>query len=141
MPWLVTLFGTIGSAIGGLFNFKGQQAEVMQTAISVLGNTNASQAQREQAVATIIAAEAGAGGLAAIWRPLLMLVFGGLIVSFWFGYVPPNLTAAMPPALDRVFDLLQLGIGGYIGGRSLEKIIHSLGISKVLSEFIKKKLV
>jgi hypothetical protein len=70
-----------------------------------------------------------------------MLVFGALIVSFWFGYVPPNMTADMPPALGRVFDLVQLGIGGYIGGRSLEKIVSSLGLASVLKKFIEKKLV
>lgn len=141
MVWLASIFSTIGSAIGGLFNFKGKQADVIQTAIKVVGDTNASQSQREQAVAMIIAAENKSGGLASVWRPITMLVFLGLIVSFWFGYVPSNLSGDMPPALSRVFDLLQLGIGGYIGGRSLEKIVSSLGIAGVLREFIKKKLV
>lgn len=138
---IVPLLSAIGSAIGGLFNFKKAQGEALQGAIKVLGETNASNAQREQAIATVLVAEATGGSrLAAMWRPLLMMIFAGMLVSYWFGYVPPNINGPMPPVLQEIFSILKLGIGGYIGGRSIEKIIGSLNVGSVLKKFIEKKL-
>ena len=139
---ITPIITAIGSAIGGLFSFKKTQSEALQGALKVLGDTNASNSQREQAIATVLVAEASSGHtLAAIWRPLLMMVFAGMLVSFWFGYVPPNINGPMPPVLAEIFSLLKLGIGGYIGGRTVEKIIGSLNIGAVLKKFIEKKLV
>lgn len=58
--------------------------------------------------------------LAATWRPMTMMVFLGMVVSWWFGYTPPNVTEAM---VLELFGLLKLGIGGYIVGRSAEKAV------------------
>lgn len=72
------------------------------------------------AQADIIKAEAASEHwLAANWRPLLMLTFGFLIVARWFGWAVPNLTEA---EYLKLWDIVQLGIGGYTIGRSVEKI-------------------
>lgn len=135
------LLGTLGSAITGFFGFKQNQADALKGALSVLGDINSSNSQREQSIATIIAAEATSGyWLAAVWRPLLMLVFAGILVSYWFGYGPPNIDGPMPQVLGEIFDLLKIGIGGYIGGRTLEKIMAQINLSGVLKSFIEKKL-
>lgn len=69
----------------------------------------------------IIMAEAqGQSWLQRNWRPLMMVFFAFLLGAYWFGYMPPNMTQA---TLDNLFDLLQLGIGGYIAGRSIEKTL------------------
>jgi hypothetical protein len=76
------------------------------------------------AATEIIKAEAASEHwLAANWRPLLMLTFGGLIVARWFGWAAPELSEAEYLAL---WDIVQLGIGGYTIGRSVEKITPSL---------------
>ena len=56
--------------------------------------------------------------LVAAWRPITMLTFLGLIVSWWFGYVPPNMSEAL---LIELFAIVKIGIGGYVVGRSIEK--------------------
>lgn len=61
--------------------------------------------------------------LAANWRPLLMLTFGGLIVARWFGLAAPNLSEAEYLAL---WDIVELGIGGYVVGRTVEKVAPSV---------------
>jgi len=72
------------------------------------------------AQANIIQAEVASGGvLARNWRPLLMLVFGGLIVARWFGYAAPDIT---PAEYIELWGIVKLGIGGYVVGRSAEKI-------------------
>ena len=57
--------------------------------------------------------------LAANWRPILMLTFGSLIVARWFGWAAPNLDAA---EYLKLWDIVQLGLGGYVIGRSVEKV-------------------
>lgn len=76
------------------------------------------------AAAEIIKAEAASEHwLAANWRPLLMLTFGGLIVARWFGWAAPLLSES---EYLKLWDIVQLGIGGYTIGRSAEKIVPSI---------------
>jgi hypothetical protein len=63
------------------------------------------------------------------WRPLIMLMFGS-IIGFNYLVVPIAgmfstriVVLTLPPDL---WDLLKLGIGGYIGGRTAEKIVPSI---------------
>jgi len=57
--------------------------------------------------------------LASSWRPITMLVFTGLIVARWFGWSAPNLSEA---EYIKLWDIVELGLGGYVIGRSVEKI-------------------
>lgn len=78
----------------------------------------------EAASADIVKTEAASSHwLAANWRPLTMLVFVGLIVARWFGWAAPNLAEEEYLAL---WDIVQLGLGGYVIGRSVEKIVPSI---------------
>ena len=61
--------------------------------------------------------------LAANWRPILMLTFGALIVARWFGWAAPNLTEA---EYIKLWDIVEVGIGGYVVGRSVEKIAPAI---------------
>lgn len=61
--------------------------------------------------------------LASNWRPLLMLTFGGLIVARWFGWAAPNLSEA---EYLKLWSIVELGIGGYVVGRSAEKVIPTV---------------
>lgn len=57
--------------------------------------------------------------LASSWRPILMLTFGALIVARWFGWAAPNLSEA---EYLKLWSIVELGLGGYVIGRSAEKI-------------------
>lgn len=61
--------------------------------------------------------------LASSWRPITMLTFVVLIVARWFGWAAPNLSEA---EYIKLWDIVQLGLGGYVIGRSVEKIIPSV---------------
>ena len=72
----------------------------------------------------IIKAEAqGSGWLQKNWRPMLMVVFAGLIVSRWLGYSASNLPEA--EALE-LWGIIKLGLGGYVAGRSVEKVAPAI---------------
>jgi hypothetical protein len=61
--------------------------------------------------------------LAANWRPILMLTFGALIVARWFGWAAPNLSEA---EYLKLWSIVELGIGGYVIGRSAEKVLPTI---------------
>lgn len=68
------------------------------------------------AQSTIITAEAnGQSTLQRIWRPLSMLVFLFLIVADSFGWLHFRLN-------DEAWGLFKIGLGGYVIGRSGEKV-------------------
>lgn len=80
--------------------------------------------QIDAAASQIILAEAKSEHfLAATWRPVLMLVFGGLIVARWFGWAAPELSEA---EYLKLWDIVEFGLGGYVLGRSAEKIIPDI---------------
>jgi hypothetical protein len=82
------------------------------------------ESQLIEARSSVIKAEAeGKSWLQRNWRPMIMVTFGGVIVyavlAPAFG-LPPVDMSGVP---KQMWTLLTVGIGGYIGGRSLEKII------------------
>ena len=49
-----------------------------------------------------------------------MIIFAGLIVAHWFGYTAPNIPESVQNSL---LNIVLVGMGGYIVGRSGEKIM------------------
>lgn len=76
--------------------------------------------QIEQAAADIVKTEAQSEHwLTACWRPIVMLVLTGMIVARWMGYSAPGISEA--EAL-KLWGIVEIGLGGYVIGRSAEKI-------------------
>lgn len=88
-----------------------------------------SHTEELKAAASIIEAEAKAGWFTSSWRPLLMYVLifilvwnyiFGPIVKFFFGAA---ITIELP---GDVWTLLQIGLGGYVVGRSAESVARTM---------------
>jgi hypothetical protein len=88
-----------------------------------------SHTQELTAAAKIIEAEAKAGWFASSWRPLLMYVLIfilvwnyvlGPVILFFFKAV---ITITLP---GDVWTLLQIGLGGYVVGRSAESVARTM---------------
>lgn len=78
------------------------------------------ESQKLAAQSKIIAAEAnGQSWLQRNWRPITMLTFLFLVVMDSFGWLPNRLA-------DEAWTLLQIGLGGYVIGRSGEKIVKQI---------------
>lgn len=78
---------------------------------------SAYESQLLKAKADIITAEAnGKSWIQRNWRPITMLTFLALVVADSFGLLAFRLA-------EEAWTLLQLGLGGYVVGRSAEKII------------------
>jgi hypothetical protein len=70
--------------------------------------------------AAIVKAEAqGASWIQRNWRPITMLTFLVLVVCDSFGLLPWRLA-------PEAWQLLQIGLGGYVVGRSVEKIAPAM---------------
>ena len=101
---------------------KAQQDMVMAL-LSQQGALNA-------AAGDIIKAEAQSEHwLAACWRPILMLTFGALIVARWLGWSAPGISEA---EVLKLWDIVQLGLGGYVIGRSIEKVAPQIAAAVAL---------
>ena len=101
------------------------QLALFQAQASLQEAAMAAQQQLADAQSKIIVAEAQSESwIARNWRPIAMLtflaiiVYQGPLVSIF--HWPPVSYASIP---DRMWSLLELGIGGYIGGRTLEKVV------------------
>ncbi|USE34099.1 3TM-type holin [Endozoicomonas sp. SCSIO W0465] len=74
--------------------------------------------------AGVIKAEAqGDGWLQRSWRPIVMLVFTALIVARWLGWSAPDLSEAVEL---KLFSIVQIGLGGYIASRGIEKVADKI---------------
>ena len=118
LPALVPI---LGDAIRRLFPDPAEAAKAQAELNNAL-LVNA--AKIEEAAASIIGDEAKSEHwLASSWRPLVMLTFTALIVARWLGYSAPGISEA---EVLKLWDIVQLGLGGYVIGRSAEKIVPHL---------------
>lgn len=99
-------------------------AQKAQAQVALLELAQKGELAEFQGRAEIVKAEAASESwLAQSWRPILMLTFGALIVARWFGWAAPNLTEA---EYLKLWSIVELGLGGYVIGRSAEKTIPAV---------------
>lgn len=92
------------------------KASTLDTYVRALEQGLAYEQQNLKARAKIITAEAKSEHwIAAAWRPITMLTFVALVVADQTGLLAFRLA-------DEAWTLLQIGLGGYVVGRSAEKI-------------------
>ncbi len=99
-------------------------AQKAQAQVALLELAQKGELAEFGARAEIVKTEAASENwLASSWRPILMLTFGALIVARWFGWAAPNLSEA---EYLKLWSIVELGLGGYVIGRSAEKIIPGI---------------
>lgn len=92
------------------------KASTLDTYVRALEQGLAYEQQNLKARAKIITAEAKSEHwIVAAWRPITMLTFVALVVADQTGLLAFRLA-------DEAWTLLQIGLGGYVVGRSAEKI-------------------
>jgi len=86
------------------------------------------QLELQQLQTEIIVTEAKGNWLQRSWRPILMLAFGFIVI--YVKFLGPVLGLPIPPLENEFWNLLQLGIGGYVIGRTGEKMMKSYATKK-----------
>jgi hypothetical protein len=74
--------------------------------------------------AEVLKAEMTGNWLQRSWRPLVMLAFAFIVVYHYF--LAPIFHWPMPDLPEQFWSLLEVGMGGYVIGRSVEKIADSV---------------
>jgi len=141
------LAGPAGGAVGsmlasalGVDNTPDAVADAIKTDPQAAIKIRQIEAQLEQTRLEVrgqaVQAEAkGESWLQRNWRPLTMVWFSFLVGAYWFGYTPEKLSDA---AVLSLFGLIKLGLGGYVIGRSAEKITKEISGSGLLGKMLKK---
>ena len=76
----------------------------------------------------IIVTEAKGNWLQRSWRPILMLTFGFIVI--YVKFIAPLFNLTTPELEIEFWELLKIGIGGYVVGRSAEKISKNVTFNK-----------
>jgi hypothetical protein len=116
----------IGKVLDSIFPDKEAANEAK---LKVLQMQNDGELAGLDAQMKIIVAEASSQHkLAAIWRPLTMLMFAFVIFNNYILYPYLSLFFENAPVLDIPIDLwdtIKIGLGGYVVGRSAEKVVKN----------------
>ena len=115
----------IGDVIDNLFTSDEERANAK---IKVLEVLKQQQLELQKLQTEIIVAEAKGNWLQRSWRPILMLSFGFIVI--YVKFAAPLFDLKIPELENEFWDLLQIGIGGYVVGRSAEKIADKITIKK-----------
>lgn len=128
-PITDVVLGGLGKVIDNFFPSAEEKARAELLKAQVVTEMNASiQRQIDSQVSVIVAEAQSKSWLTNSWRPILMLSFTAIIVNNYILY--PYLSAfwhgapLLPIPVD-LWDLLKIGVGGYVVGRSAEKIMDT----------------
>ena len=96
-----------------------------------------SHTQELKAAASIIEAEAKAGWFASSWRPLLMYVL--IFILVWNYVIGPVIKVFTGAIISfelpgDVWTLLNVGLGGYVVGRSAESVARTMANRPVINK-------
>jgi len=132
MGFLSGIIGPISSLVDNLHTSDEEKGQI-KIALDTMHKELAIESLKlEKALAearsSIVVAEANSESwVTRSWRPITMLMFGGLICLISTGLMDVEALAAVP---DRLWTLLSIGIGGYITSRGAEKIVPVIGAMK-----------
>lgn len=123
------ILGGVGKVIDNFFPSGEDKAKVELLKAQIVNEMNSAiQKQIDSQVSVIVAEAQSSSWLTNSWRPITMLSFVAIVVNnfilypylsiFWHG-------APLLPIPTNLWDLLNLGLGGYVVGRSAEKIAES----------------
>ena len=96
-----------------------------------------SHTQELQAASRIVEAEAKAGWFASSWRPLLMYVL--IFILVWNYVIGPVIKVFLGAVITfelpgDVWTLLNVGLGGYVVGRSAESVARTMANRPVVNK-------
>ena len=131
LDFLGSLIKPVTDLVDELFTSDEERGKMNNALAVIQNNLRAKMMEYEAEIAkyqtSIIIAEAKSQSwLARNWRPSLMAIFGLIIANNYI--IAPYLAAMFDWSVvleipEELWGLLKLGVGGYIGGRTVEKVI------------------
>ena len=130
---LGVLSAVAGPVVKGLFNIIDQTVEDKDQAARIKANIASQQNELIQTelkgAIDIILAEAKGNWLQKSWRPLLMMAVMAIVVNNYILFPYLSMWTEKVVVLELpggLWTLWTTGVGGYVGGRSGEKIAQSI---------------
>ena len=107
------------------------KASMLETQALVMGRALDYENEQLKVRASIINAETKSESwITRSWRPILMLSLAASVLAYWFGLTPTDpstgLSTIPVEIVNRMYSLVEIGVGGYIAGRSAEKIVPAV---------------
>ena len=109
--------GTVGKVIDRLTLPAREKRQLEAELLELLVEHEQEMARSRSAA---VVEEARGNWLQRSWRPIVMLTFAVVILSGMF------MESTLLSDSSRLWDLLEIGLGGYVIGRSGEKVTESL---------------
>ena len=120
--WLTgDVFKSITGVVDELFTSDEERLVARNKIMEVLIKKGA---EIDKLKADIIKTEAKGNWLQRSWRPIIMLSFGFIVL--YSKFIAPAFNLPNANLEPDFWDLLQIGIGGYVVGRSAEKIVKEV---------------
>lgn len=135
---LAVLKGTMVKDVGGIVDNLTTSDNEKSTAKNELSKIITGALDKViQYQSNIIIAEIGKGSwLTSNWRPIIMLMFGWII--FYYYFISPVFGFPGIALPDEFWGLLKIGLGGYVVGRSVEKVADTV-TKNIDIPFLRKK--
>ncbi len=130
MKKIVEWFGgsVVKDLLGGLDNLFTSKEEKIKAQNVIKQILIQKELELQKMQTEIIVTEAKGNWLQRSWRPILMLAFGFIVI--YVKFVAPLFDLKIPELENEFWNLLQIGIGGYVIGRTGEKMMNSYADSK-----------
>jgi hypothetical protein len=130
MKKIVEWFGgsVVKDLLGGLDNLFTSKEEKIKAENVIKQILIQKELELQKMQTEIIVTEAKGNWLQRSWRPILMLAFGFIVI--YVKFVAPLFDLRIPELENEFWNLLQIGIGGYVIGRTGEKMMNSYADSK-----------
>lgn len=125
IPILSSVFETVSNVVSGTvgkFIEDKDKAKELETALTAQLTTSVVELMGREldAQKSVIVAEAqGESWLQRNWRPIIMIALSTMVCIYWMGWTHQELDL---PVILKILDIVQIGLGGYIGGRTAEKL-------------------
>ncbi len=113
------------SGLDGLFTSKEEQIKAENVIKKILAEK---ELELQKMQTEIIVTEAKGNWIQRSWRPVLMLAFGFIVI--YVKFIAPLFNLTTPELEIEFWELLKIGIGGYVVGRSAEKISKNVTFTK-----------
>lgn len=139
IPIIDTVLNTVNNVIDKIFPDKTEaekaKAEIQRAVLGI------DRAIIEESAKIILGEVQGQSWLQRNWRPLLMLSIVSIVVNNYIVYPYLSMFTTKVVILDLPADLwglMKIGVGGYIIGRSTEKIAESVSGKGLIDRIFKK---
>jgi hypothetical protein len=120
--------GLVKDLLGGLDKLFTSKEEKIKAENVIKQILIEKQLELQKMQTEIIVTEAKGNWLQRSWRPILMLTFGFIVI--YVKFIAPLFNLTTPELEIEFWELLKIGIGGYVVGRSAEKISKNVTFTK-----------